>query len=282
MTMKLFWRTLLVVSALSCATGRRHNAKLKSLLAVDRECNQYSTSDSYGQCQTRCQGILGRFWDDSDVVPAVTLGRFYQPDCDDHSYLNRTEQCLGEVTDHVRRNDDCLRATCTVKCYTDQYGQLDAESPSYIPTTKLQYEQIYHDCAAILQIDPHSIRDLGDPDARCLLRCFMIRQGLYSDAEGPNLDRMYVQCGGYVRPDEFRQKALKCVERLRYEPLDACSRAYWIAKECVNVKGAVMQNFGGLGGPLGGFVGGSKPGSSSQNALKILFDKPPVVGGVRF
>ncbi|XP_055628572.1 mucin-2-like [Toxorhynchites rutilus septentrionalis] len=234
---------LLVVVALECPTalgGNPHRATFKSLRQLDRECHRYLSRDACGDCATRCRGVIARYWKDGVGLPAVTVNRFYCPDAGDVDHYDRTRACLEEIASKVPLRKSCLRATCTMKCYDNQYGQLKPKVPAFVPFTDLHHQQNLRKCISMLSISRSRIAKIAKhgilnvPEGRCLLRCFMVREGLYRDDVGPDFDRIYVQFAIREVDDEMRRETAQCVDRVLSEPLDSCTRASHVANECFN------------------------------------------------
>lgn len=230
-----------------------HEAVFKSVRRADRECSIFLRDGTCGKddCSVRCRGLVTRFWNDSVGVPAVTIDRFYKPAHDDYEYYDLTEQCVGEVVAAIPCTDVCGRADSTVQCYNDQYGKLDKKNPKFVPFTKLQHSRILRECAVMLGISRERLylfRKNGVEyyqDAKCLLRCFMLREGLYTDEDGPHFKQMSLQCEGNYNDGAYRSNAKSCISNLQNQYLDRCSLAYRIADECVNGEVAVKNIFVG-------------------------------------
>ncbi|XP_038106233.1 general odorant-binding protein 45-like [Culex quinquefasciatus] len=231
--------TLLVTTAVAViVTGSQHSASFKSIRSADRECSQFSGDQS---CTARCRGLVTRFWNDTTGLPDATITRFFAPrGCSYCRGESSTEQCLGDVNVRIRDGDRCARAEQAVKCY-DQRCR-DSEQ-KFIPFTDFEQLETLQKCVDILQLSPGIVKELScngmlsRPEGRCLLRCFMIRSGLYSDAEGPILDRVNVQCvSGYGQTSNL-QNVDSCVAKLRSEcGIDKCSLASRAVVECLQVK----------------------------------------------
>ncbi|EDS30894.1 conserved hypothetical protein [Culex quinquefasciatus] len=262
--MKLILAVFAFAAIFGCirADCRHHNAIFKSVLATDHECSIYlreQTTCDGEDCTVRCRGLLTRYWNDSVGVPSATINRFYRPSVLDLGYSERTGCCLREVIARVPQRAVCRRADATIGCFNQHYGHFRVKSPKFVPFTDLQHQQILRECIDVLRI-PHTIiagylkHGIEHyPEAQCLLRCFLIREGLYTDAGGPDLYRMSVQCEGNYSDEQFRKKASKCIGKLQQQCLDKCELAFRICDECVT--GEVQL--------LSVFVGASKSTSNS-------------------
>ncbi|XP_021706579.1 general odorant-binding protein 45-like [Aedes aegypti] len=213
----------------------RHKIVYKSLQEAAVECGQYTIK---GQCLGRCETLITRDWNDTTgMSPAYS--RFFQPDPVDECNLNRTQRCLQTKVYTVPRPRTCQRASESIQCYLDQFGQVNLTTPQFIRFTPLQDDQIVLECAAIMGYTYEQvyawIRESAfqRPETRCIYRCFLIRSGLYSDSEGLNMARFYVLCGGYE--EDFYQRVEQCAARLRQEvPCnDKCTLAQRLAIECI-------------------------------------------------
>lgn len=122
-------------------------------------------------------------------------------------------------------------------CYDEQYGQLITDLPAFIPFTELQSVRVVRQCVDILQIGPEDREEileeglLATPEGRCLLRCVMLREGLYNDLEGPRLSWLFIQTEGFE--DRFYDTAQKCYQLLLLERLEPCMLAARFAEECL-------------------------------------------------
>uniref|UniRef100_A0A023EPA2 Putative cpij008161 odorant-binding protein n=1 Tax=Aedes albopictus TaxID=7160 RepID=A0A023EPA2_AEDAL len=226
----------------------RHKIVYKSLQQATNECTQYNVQ---GGCLPRCVTLTTRDWNDTLGISSV-YSRFFHPDPNDICSNNRTQRCLNSKITTIPQQNSCLRASESVQCYLDQYGQVNTTIPQFIRFTILQDAQLFYECAAILGYSHQLDTLLNDwefkrQETRCVLRCFMIRSGLYSEPKGLNMARYYVLCGGYE--DGFYQQAAECASRLRQEvPCeDKCTLAQRMATECIGVDYAtssIMQNQG--------------------------------------
>ncbi|XP_062716032.1 general odorant-binding protein 45 [Aedes albopictus] len=231
--------TLLLVECL--ATAGRHSSIFKSIRSTDDECDRYS-NERNGNCSVRCRGLLLRFWDDQrGKLGFYALKQFYQPDPEDKCYLNRTMRCLKRVS---VPDESCQKVAQYVRCYKDQYGEENTAIARFIPFTPMQQTRILMECAAILGISEDSLREAAKsggeiPQEACLLRCFLIRQGLYSEAGGFELERLELQCGGYGsgwNPVAVQQ----CIANVT--DCDSCTKVQRMAKNCLQVHFKVLPN----------------------------------------
>lgn len=230
----------------------QHSAQLKSIDSAFGECNKYlPTVGLQHQCDKRCVALVHRIWNDTVGVLSETTGRFYTQDPHNSCARNRTKQCLSEVSSTIPRRKSCKRAKASIDCYIDNYGKLDVKGLRYVPFTDIQQVLILQQCAAMLGIldkldyvVQNGMRSI--PEGACLLRCLLIRQGLYSDESGPDLVRLSVQCNGYGENEaEWRANVTQCVAAVQAErSCNKCEQASKIASQCLmmNLQLYVVQN----------------------------------------
>nr|XP_029730939.1 general odorant-binding protein 45-like [Aedes albopictus] len=233
----------LLISALlligQVIAANQHSSRFKSIHSTDDECHQYLSPQNGGNCSTRCRGVLQRFWNAQRGL-GISITQFYQPDPEDRCYLNRTVRCLRGVSS----TDTCERVDKYVQCFKDHYGKQDMEAARFIPFTSIQHAVILMECAAVLGISEDSLKQAVEngtelPQQACLLRCFLIRQGLYSDAGGFDLERLEMQCGGYG--SGWDPKAVgECIAKV--EDCDKCAKVQRIAKDCLQAYFNVLPN----------------------------------------
>lgn len=239
----------------------QHTATLKSFDELRIECSRYlppvDALNNVEDCSDRCLGLVGRFWNDSISRTVYSVNRFYQPDSCDQDNLDRTEQCLCETVQSLPRNASCQRASCSMQCYQDQFGELINQKPQFVPVSKLRSAQIMSDCAQVLQISQDTVRQIlhdgynNTCEGRCLVRCYLIRAGLYSDRWGPNIARFSVQCEGYA--DEYERSVTDCYAGLKAQQLDKCTLAARFYDECIlsnEYSNSNMDVIAALGGSL--------------------------------
>ncbi|EAT45175.1 AAEL003511-PA [Aedes aegypti] len=236
----------------------QHSATLKSFNEILSECSRYLPSNDE-PCYDRCLGLVGRFWNDTIARPSVSVGRFYRPDPCDQNYVNRTQQCICDSVLPLPRKDVCLRASRGLQCYRNQYGRLIADEPLFVSVTPLQSSQIFQDCAQMLQIPRAKLEEIvqqgysKSPEGSCLVRCYLVRAGLYSDSQGPDIARFAVQCEGYE--DAYEASVARCYQKLKSEQLDKCTLAARTYDECIQANEYSNSNLEILGVLLGIITG---------------------------
>ncbi|XP_055585119.1 general odorant-binding protein 45-like [Uranotaenia lowii] len=224
---------------------------LKSDKQAKSECEAYLKKKD--RCEDLCKATVLRYWDKCSGIIEVPFAQHFRRDnCDSDYYYNGTLQCVSPARKMI---DECHQASHESKCLEQSYGS-PVRSPQLAPLTNLQASNVLESCANMLGIDPDMVElyrlfDFDvDSNSRCLFRCYLIRQGLYSDVDGPNLDRMYVQCGGYDQfLNDFKASAQECVDNLRSQCLDKCTLAIRIASDCFprNSGPLAQALFGDLG-----------------------------------
>ncbi|XP_062557886.1 general odorant-binding protein 45-like [Armigeres subalbatus] len=230
------------IGALCTVSGiGQHGGNFKSIQSSAAECNLYLPADAVRQdCGTRCVALVNRIWNDTAGRLSETVGRFYTLDPKDPGAHNRTSQCVKQVIATVPSRNSCKLADASVNCYRSNYGRLDVATPRYVPFTDVQQVRILSECAAMLGVS-HKLTQVvrngmqSIPEGACLLRCLLMRQGLYTDRGGPDLGRLSVQCGGYgPQEQEWRANVTQCVAKVQAECIDdKCVRAERIAVECL-------------------------------------------------
>ncbi|XP_062558953.1 general odorant-binding protein 45-like [Armigeres subalbatus] len=227
----LFLAAPVVKSALHCAV-------VKHPYTLYNECVQYLEGNGDTEsCTYRCIGLTARFWDDQQALVTRTVSRFYLTSANDTDFRNRTDHCLQEAAEDFPISDICQRATCSVSCYDDQFGELISERPSFIPFTDVVHRRVVQECLDIFQIGESLRKDMLEngllslPEGRCLLRCVLLREGLYNDRRGPRLGWLWVQTEGYE--EVFYDTAQKCFALLKYKTLEPCELAARFAAECL-------------------------------------------------
>ncbi|XP_062558066.1 general odorant-binding protein 45-like [Armigeres subalbatus] len=226
----------LVILTLLASTANCHQHKIvqKSLSGTNVECLRYGPP---WDCVARCQTLLTRDWVDSTGMRSA-YDRFYQPDPNDQCNLNRMWRCLNSSLSAASPDQVCLRTEKTIQCYLDQYGEVIQNQSRYVAPSRLQETQIFIECGAMLGISPQRVLEVlnkGEfelPEVSCLVRCFLVRSGLYNDESGLALERFYVACGGY--DDEFYLNVKLCIANVRAAgACDKCTMAQRLALKCI-------------------------------------------------
>ncbi|XP_001661124.2 general odorant-binding protein 45-like [Aedes aegypti] len=228
---------VLAVVALAGQVLSRHDATFKSFGSTSGECSRYLNNDGNGECNIHCVGVIGHAWNETLAKFTQNYAGYFVPDPQDDCYQNRTERCLLQVDNAIPVYDKCTRASKLGQCYADQYGQLNAIQPQYVPMTDLQYTRVFLQCAAILGLSNNDLNAMvqqgayNTPAGACLLRCTLIRMGLYTDDAGIDVALATRQCGLYNVTSDIAQ----CQAKVQAEECDKCKRTTRIAKECLNM-----------------------------------------------
>ncbi|XP_062538917.1 general odorant-binding protein 45-like [Armigeres subalbatus] len=215
----------------------RHDAAFKTFSSTSNECAKYLHNDGSGDCNIHCVGVAAHIWNDTVAKFTPNYANFFVPDAEDKCYENRTDRCLMHVASTVPVFDKCARANQLGQCYVDQYGELQTDVQQYVPKTDVQYTRVFLQCASILGLSNQDLQAMVDqgaykaPGSACLLRCTLIRMGLYSDSAGIDLPLASRQCGLYNATEDIG----KCQARVQEEECDKCKRALRIADECLGM-----------------------------------------------
>ncbi|XP_053677662.1 general odorant-binding protein 45-like [Anopheles nili] len=204
---------------------------------LEKECYNLllHPADRDSMCLVRCIGVLLRFWNDTTGLRESVIQQYYQPAPEDTCYRNRTQRCLEALEPTV--TDVCERAHRSFLCYHQQFGNL-VRADRYVPKTPLEMRQVQQDCLDILGLSPKRLvlyREGHFPDdaeTQCFVRCVGLRTGLYSDKQGPNVDRLFVQCESCADEQVFRDRANECIASQRRHKLSKCTAAYRTLYEC--------------------------------------------------
>lgn len=221
----------------------QHDAVFKSIESTGKECARYLNNDGTGDCNTHCVGVIDHVWNDTVAMFTRNYERFFVPAPEDLCYQNRTLRCLSQVDQVVPVSDKCARARQLGQCYADQYGQLNASQLQYRPMTNLQYNRVFQQCASMLGLSNDVLKDIATkgvdsvPAFACLVRCTMIRMGLYSDDEGFDLTLATEQCGKYNPALD----PVPCQAKVKAEECDRCKRTVRIVNECLGLRLNVKQ-----------------------------------------
>ncbi|XP_055585205.1 general odorant-binding protein 45-like [Uranotaenia lowii] len=230
---------------------------LKSLDTARSECKAYLGLPR-NQCADLCETIVVRGRNRTLELDETTFGQHFEPDDCDVDYYNRTEACISKGLESIEEDAICCRASIESQCFRDQYGNV-VDGPRMAQLTDIQTRNVIETCARMLQIEDLELVFSGVTKyelsirSRCLLRCILIREGLYNDVDGPDLDRIYVLCGGYKNGKAaFKAEAEQCIAEVRSQCYDKCTMAARIVGKCFGFEGASLA---GLVTPIvGGLV----------------------------
>lgn len=182
----------------------------------------------------RCIGLVLNFWNDYSGLQPAVIKNFFLPDGNDDGYVNRTTQCLKRVLYTVAQKDVLTLSYESFRCYFHQYGNL-VVTPQYVPRTARELLQFKSECSDIL-------RNYSKNNTRgsyCLERCVLLQADLWSDEQGPLLDRAYVQFGQDEDEDVYVQKTVECIDSyVSKDNGDSCALASYAARRCLIHGGA--------------------------------------------
>uniref|UniRef100_A0A182NUI3 Odorant-binding protein n=1 Tax=Anopheles dirus TaxID=7168 RepID=A0A182NUI3_9DIPT len=230
-----------------------HATVEKSLIQAQQECvaylnlprhrlyqylvNNYA-NDAKTKCMIRCVGLNLRWWAADGTLSEHVIEQYFLPDGSDTGYCERTRLCVERKA--PAGDELCSRAYETFQCYLAQYGEL-LNCPKVVPLGDERLAETMHFCLDALQVPLAALKNytssadlyLQTEQSRCLLRCFAIRAGLYSDEHGPFADRFRLQFGP-PKPDVFDNdlEGDYCATRLRRAGLDECTLAARVLYEC--------------------------------------------------
>ncbi|XP_058065015.1 uncharacterized protein LOC131214699 [Anopheles bellator] len=157
--------------------------------------------------------------------------------------MYRLGQASGEQS--VPSDCCCWRAYESFMCYLHYYGNV-VYGPQFRPEDHSRQVQIAYECIKVLQTPEEVLRRLAagripdEPAARCLLRCFFLRTGLYDAERGFNLRRLYTW--NYENPDR-RYLSPEVHAKLHAIRLSRCD-------QCTEVYRSYREVIGGLGSPF--------------------------------
>lgn len=236
-----------------------HNAVFKSPLKARAECVKYRNarnttligsplrSDEESTCVCRCELIKLGLWDSCrGHQPEVPSDQYYDPDPEDRCYRERLRQCLGERL--TPGKDQCSKAFVYYKCYNDQYGTVFLDRVGYVPSGQLKHEQMLRDCAEMLQLSKKDLKTIAEnplyavESGKCLIRCFLIREGLYNDHCGFSEDRVFAQFAKKNDRENFLKRLQYCYDRLKSELWDHCTLATRLVQDCLDENATALDN----------------------------------------
>lgn len=233
-----------------------HNANFKSTNSARQECVLYRDvqnltligtrfrSDLESTCVCRCELIKIGLWTDALGHLEIPTMQFYNGDPNNLTFLENVRECVSEIPPNL---DLCYRAFKYYKCYVSYFGDVNLDLPRFVPSTDLQQQQTVVDCARILQISHQDLRSMAattlleSTQSKCLLRCFLIRQGFFSDETGPNRTRLFAQFATVNDERSFRYSFGKCYQRLQDESWDRCSFAARIVTDCLSYTSVALE-----------------------------------------
>ncbi|XP_055590985.1 general odorant-binding protein 45-like [Uranotaenia lowii] len=240
---RITFLTAIISSLVGLAmAGDYHCLSYKSATTVMAECRKllgYSPHGSWYEtepCQVYCGTRITRMWNEELGEPLISnSGRFQHVGNDTDHFQRTVNNCWENVKASVPKCDHCSRADAAFSCFNTANTRNES---FFIPQTDLQHRRVLLECVNMLQITSHELDFvkrsglLNHPKGRCLVRCLMIREQLYSEVNGVDVFRTLVQRGVDGKSREFRKHVANCVQYLQRCFLDRCTLAARIAAEC--------------------------------------------------
>ncbi|XP_039453406.1 general odorant-binding protein 45-like [Culex pipiens pallens] len=194
-------------------------------------------------CENHCCATLLRLWNDADSsIRTPICPRFFHSKLESSKFLADADCCANRMLEQVPPKEKCRRTDGYYLCFNAS-GILQHDRKYFLPATELQQQRSVSECADFLQINSDDEwaqifhRGLvSDPRGRCLIRCVLVRQQLYSEVLGVNERRVFVQSGNLRDEEHFRRGVRQCVQRLERTCSDRCTLAARIAAECLGQK----------------------------------------------
>lgn len=222
-----------------------HAVRYKTVESAYSECwnllqlQPRHISQPWAPCENYCCAIQLRLWNDADSTIRIPIcPRFFQTNLEPQKFLADAECCADRMLQQVPPKEKCRRTDEYYICFNNS-GILQHDRKYYLPATELQLQRSALECADILQIKSDELSQIlhrglvNDPRGRCLVRCLLIRQQLYSESLGVQERRVFVQRGNLRDEEHFRQGVRQCVHRLEGTCSDRCTLAARIAAECL-------------------------------------------------
>uniref|UniRef100_A0A182M2X5 Odorant-binding protein n=1 Tax=Anopheles culicifacies TaxID=139723 RepID=A0A182M2X5_9DIPT len=239
------------LAALACG----HGYETKSIAHAYLECLQYlnisrqsmyaydSTavpSNTGGNCLMRCIGLNTRWWNDETGLNEKALVRFFRQT--DPNALEQARTCLANVSSP---SDTCAAAYRSFRCYSDALGEVIAH-PEYVAPSREEIRRAVGDCAAMLQVSDEQVTScvagesfLHSGNATALLRCVVLRLGLYADSTGVMCDRVQLLMDSDTAlawTEAHTEEAKRCENDLRELGADVCLVAAHSVEVCYGWK----------------------------------------------
>ncbi|KFB46367.1 hypothetical protein ZHAS_00014358 [Anopheles sinensis] len=255
----LFYGELVLLVAATFVAGfSEHSLVAKSFVQAQQECVEYLNipkhrlyqyliynypNDAQTKCMIRCVGLNLKWWDADVVLRREVIGQFFLPDGSDAANQERTNACILRRT-APGEPGSCGHAFEIFQCYLEQFGEL-LNCPKQVPLEDTQLAEAVHFCLGVNEVTLDEFAnytteaDFSATDAsRCLLRCFAIRAGFYSDQHGPYQKRYEVQFGTPTDWDDL--EADYCAARLRRDGLEECTLATRVLFDCYDFVGTLQ------------------------------------------
>ncbi|KXJ76814.1 general odorant-binding protein 45 [Aedes albopictus] len=197
---------------------------------------QYNISvyppDRDTMCMIRCAGIILGFWEDEQGLLIDGAKQLFPDSCDVELVAQKVLHCAERKLLSCDPSDACARAYYSFRCAMRKFELSSSTSSSGQKLTAEKFLRAQYVCANTLRIPQDHLKLYNQgvyPDnteTRCLFRCIGIRLELYSDAMGPNLERLHSEFSVDQPLNEFKSRAGYCFEANRPLILDHCTAAY--------------------------------------------------------
>uniref|UniRef100_A0A182Y7G9 Odorant-binding protein n=1 Tax=Anopheles stephensi TaxID=30069 RepID=A0A182Y7G9_ANOST len=282
----LVWLLILGVhlTVILAAPSTGHGYETKSFAQAYLECLQYLNitrqpmtaydatavpSNTGGNCLMRCIGLNTRWWNDETGLNEKGLVRFFrQPE---PNALEQARTCLATV---ATTSGSCDAAYRTFRCYSDALGEVIAH-PEYVAPGRAEIHRAVSDCATILQVSDGQLGAcvgaetfLHDGNSTALLRCVVLRLGLYADSTGVLSDRLELLMDSDTAlswTEANAAEAKRCESDLRVLGADVCVVAAHSVEICYG-----WRAFGALWKVLSAEYGESRGVSVSECVAEPL------------
>ncbi|XP_052900012.1 uncharacterized protein LOC128306519 [Anopheles moucheti] len=235
----LILATCCTVTQAAHSTG--HGYETKSFAQAYLECLKYLNisrqpmlaydttsvpSNSGGNCLLRCIGLNTRWWNDETGLNEKALVRFFRQT--DPSSLDQARTCVAKDSD---TSDTCAAAYRSFRCYSDALGEVIAH-PEYVAPCREEIHRAVSDCAAMLQVSDEQLTSCVGAESfqhsgntTTLLRCVVLRLGLYADSTGVMCDRLQLLMDSDTAQswtESRAEEAKRCENDLRVLGADVC------------------------------------------------------------
>nr|XP_040233603.2 uncharacterized protein LOC120956283 [Anopheles coluzzii] len=210
------------------------NISRQSLYAYDSAAVPLNCGSN---CLLRCIGLNARWWHDETGLSERALVRFFRQAPADS--LLQARACVAELP--APPADSCAGAYWSFRCYSDALGELIAH-PAYVAPCGQEIRRAVSDCATMLQVEDGQLQTcvrtetfLRQGNGAALLRCVVLRLGLYADSTGVLCDRVRLLMDADTAEQwtvARAEEAKRCEEDLRALGADTCVVAAHAVELC--------------------------------------------------